>query len=146
MRLAYAFLAEAAEAANGRFFTYGGGLERVHSLVLPTMLPSLAVVVKLRLDPEDRIDTHMVRIRGIPPDGGQPIPDLESPFGPFQGDVPRDRPAFHMIIANYRGLPITRHGEYRFEISVDGAELGSLTFYADPLPVQPEQDPQASGD
>jgi len=144
MRLAYAFLAEAADAANGRFFVFGGGLELVQCLALPTMLPSLAVVVKLCLDLDDRESAHMVRIRATPPEGGQPIPDLDAPFGPLAVGVPEDRAVYHLVIANYRGLPISQYGEYRFGIYVDDVELGSLTFLAEPSSVQLGQNPQTN--
>ncbi|MGO9601219.1 MAG: DUF6941 family protein [Isosphaeraceae bacterium] len=139
MRLAYSFLADAAEETNGRFFVFGGGLERVVCLAMPTSIASVAVVIKLRLEDRDRDSGHAFRLVGLGPNGLPCVPDLLANFGPFRQPALPGRTAYHLVLANYRGLPVTEYGPYRFVIYVDDQEMGSVSFFADP---PPDRDPQ----
>ena len=134
MRLAYAFLAEAAEETNGRFFVFGGGLERVFCYAMPTSIASVAVLIKLLLEDRDRDSGHAFRLVCLGPNGLPCAPDLMANFGPFREPAVPGRPAHHLVLANYRGLPLTEYGQYRFVIYVDDQEMGSVSFYADQPP------------
>jgi len=135
MRLAYVFLAEAAEESNNRFFVYGGGMERVFCTGMPTAIASMAVIIKFALEDEELEETHSVQIVLRAPDGETGAPDLTASFGPLDRSLPKGRTAFHMVIATYRGLPIHQYGKYRFVVYVDDVEMGSTSFYADTSPV-----------
>jgi hypothetical protein len=137
MRLAYAFLAEAVEATNGRFFVFGGGIERTFSPGLPSTLPSLAVVAKIRIEPEERGEAHRFRLVALSPNNEVFLPEVFTEFGPVDDSLPNDRAVFHLITINFHSVPITQFGHYRFVLYVEDAEMGTLEFYSDPGPAPP---------
>ena len=134
MRLAYAFLADAAEVVNGRFFVFGGGVELVHSIAVPTALPSLAIVIKLRLDEGDIQGAHVVRVVVLNPANEAYLPELVAKFGPIQAQGAPERPNFHLVLATFRGMLLPDFGRYQLAIYVDDRRMGELSFYLDPAP------------
>ncbi len=136
MQLAYSFLAEAAEVVppSGRFFIFNGGVETISCAGFPGLIPSLAYVGKIRILPVERDVVHYALLRCLRPTGELLFPPLESDFDPRVLASPRDRPADHLLVANYRGVQIHEYGEHRFILACDGQELGSVSFFVDPPP------------
>jgi len=136
MQLAYSFLAEAAEVipSRGQFFVYNGGVETIPCPGLPAFVPILAYVGKIRILPEERDVVHHTQLRCLRPTGELLFPAMDSRFDPTGIVSPPDRPSYHLFIVNFRGVQIQEHGEHRFVPSCDGNDLGSVSFFAEPLP------------
>jgi hypothetical protein len=132
MELAYMFLADAAEATpTGRFFVFGGGVDRVMSAQFPSILPTLAVVAKIRVQPEEISRESPFRLVGIDPAGEPLISELSGTFPLVDPKHPRDQSAYHLLVANFRGLPLSIPGRYEFVLYADGSRLGSVSLLAD---------------
>jgi hypothetical protein len=132
MELAYMFLADAAEATSGgRFFVFGGGVDRVKSPQFPSVLPTLAVVAKIRVKPEEASREIPFRLIGTNPVGESLIGELIGTFSPVETRHPPDNFGYHLMIANFRGLPLLTPGCYEFILFADGTRLGSVSLWAD---------------
>jgi len=136
MQLACSLLADAAEVnpPSGRYFVFNGGVETITCLGLPSVIPNLAYVGKIRILPDERGVVHHAQLRCLRPNGELLLPPLESDFDPRVSVSPPDRPVYHLLVVNYRMVQIHEHGEHRFTLACNGQELGSVSFFADPMP------------
>src|SRR5689334_18263476 len=125
MELAYAFLAEAIEVnEDGRFFAFGGGIEGVQGKSLPAVLPSVAVLAKIRVAKDECNAAHRLRVSAVDPDGNTIAHPHDSVFGPLlePGEL---RPyTTHVVGLTFRGMPLKSEGVYSFRICIDDRELG----------------------
>ena len=136
MQLAYSFLADAAavSAPTGRYFVFNGGVEAVMCPGFPSLLSTLAYIGKIRILPAECDMAHNVQLRCLRPNGEPLVPTMESNFDPRTQIVPRDRPVFHLLVVNYSMIQLHEYGEHRFILACDGEELGSVSFFVDPMP------------
>ena len=136
MQLAYSLLADAAEVnpPTGRYFVFNGGVETIACLGLPGMIPTLTYVGKIRVLPHERGATHHAQVRCLRPNGELLFPPVESDFDPRMSTSPPDRPVYHLIVVNYRLVQVQEYGEHIFTITCDGDELGTVSFFVDPMP------------
>ena len=136
MQLAYSFLADAAAvtAPTGRYFVFNGGVEAVSCPSFPGLLPTLAYIGKIRILPAECDTAHNVQLRCLRPNGEPLVPTMQSIFDPRTLELPRDRPVFHLLVVNYVMIQLHEYGEHRFILACDGEELGSVSFFVDPLP------------
>jgi hypothetical protein len=134
MDLAYLFLAEAANTGEGKFYAFGGGVHYLQSIGFPANVPLLAVIAGIRVPPEDINPDHRAELRGVSPDGEEFFrkTDIPVPTNPIQGRP--DLPVFSILALNFRGLPLALPGTYVFVLSVDGVELGKVSFTCDIAP------------
>ena len=100
----------------------------------PAMLPSLAVVVKLRILPNERETQHAVGLRFIGPDGDLIVPPIESPISLIIAGQPDDRPLYHVFVINMHGVPMKEPGLHKIVVMGDGVDKTTLSLYADPVP------------
>ncbi len=70
---------------------------------------------------------------------------MESSFDPRTVKAPHNRPVYHLFVVNYSLIQLHEYGEHRFILSCDGEDLGSISFFVDPMPQVPAQ-PIATGD
>ncbi len=65
MQLAYSFLADAAEVnpPSGRYFVFNGGVETITCVGLPSVIPNLAYIGKIRIQPDERDAVHHSQLR-----------------------------------------------------------------------------------
>lgn len=136
MELEYSFLADAIEvvAPSGRFFVFNGGVEAVSCPGFPALLPSLAYIGKIRIPPAERDIAHNAQLSCLRPNGEPLVPLMANNFDARTLTVPRDRPAHHLLVVNYRQIQLYEYGEHRFVLTCDGEELGSVSFFVDPMP------------
>jgi hypothetical protein len=135
MQLAYIFLAEAAETTPGKFFAFGGGLHHLGASAFPSIVPAMAVLADIQLQPDEAQAGHQLRAHGEGPDGAPFFPDIDTTFGPLSLiDGRPDLPIHHLVSINFRGLTLETPGRYSFIVLVDGHELGRASFVCDRSP------------
>lgn len=133
MRLEFAFLAEAAEARDGRFFVFGGGLTILRLSGTPAMLPAVSLLVKCSLELEEwqRGALYTVAIRK--PSGEFLSGKVSATMTPGSPDVVEGRPIAHILVFGFKAMMLEEFGRYDFVIEVDGTEIGQTSFYCDPV-------------
>jgi hypothetical protein len=135
MEHCYSLLAEnAAVMPDGRYFVFKGGIEVLHCPSVPCVIPSLALVVRVGIAPSERGAPHVVQLEGFRPNNEHFTPVMINRMEPITDSTPPDRSVYHTFIINFSGVVIQELGLHRFKIIGDGAELGDITFHADPLP------------
>ena len=135
MQLAYIFLAEAAETTPGKFFAFGGGLHHLAASAFPSIVPAMAILADVQLQPDDVQVGHRLQVRGVDPDNAPFFPAIDAAFGPLALIEGRpDLPVHHLVSINFRGLTLGTPGRYSFIIFVDGHELGRASFVCDRSP------------
>jgi len=135
MQLAYIFLAEAAETTPGRFFAFGGGLHHLGSPAFPSIVPAMAILADIQLQPDEAQVGHRLHVQGEDPRNAPFFPEIDDPFGPLSLIEGRpDLPVHHLVSINFRGLTLGTPGTYSFIIVVDGHELGRASFVCDRSP------------
>jgi len=130
MQLSYIFLAESAITHEGKFFVFGGGLHRFQSTVFPCVIPTLALVAEISLEPGELGFPHALIVRGIASDDSPFFPDVNTDFTvDANPQHPEIRPIY-MVAFNLRGALLHGPGVYQFLLFVDGTEIGRVSFYA----------------
>jgi hypothetical protein len=132
MKLAYAILADAAQVTpDGKFSILGGGIEILNSVALPAMVPSLALIIRLSLDPDSLSIQHILQVELVDPDGLQSLANIaESSFTPEQkisikeGILPSTT-----FVFNFLGISFPKTGKYTFNIILDQEIIGSLFIH-----------------
>lgn len=134
MEIAYAFLADAVEVLpTGRFFVFGGGLDAITTQSLPSVLPTIALLVKFRLHPNEIGLVHRIRVVGRAPDGTFFIPEVGGDVGPIDHPVVPGLVSYHVMAVNIKVIPISQHGTHVFTIYVNDNELQSLSLHSIPI-------------
>jgi hypothetical protein len=130
--LLHAFLASAAELLpDGRFSVLGGGIDGIVLPAFPAVIPSLAIIVRIRFARADMGVPHSIRALAKKPDGTElSIQTNISCITPPQ-TVPLVGMLEHHAILNLlitvMHLAFESPGEYSFEFLVDENVIGSLT-------------------
>lgn len=131
MRLAYSFLATSAEFTphDGRVWVLGGDFDTITAAETPATHPSMALVVKLIVQPTECQREHRLRIELIDSDGVQVHPEIMGAFTPVvRQDFPH-RPVGVGMALTFQQLRLPQYGDYSFHILVDDLELGTLPLY-----------------
>jgi len=138
MRLAYSFLANAAEftGTDGRLWVLGGDFDTITATETPAMHPVMTLVVKLLVQPTECQREHRLRIELIDSDGVQVHPEIGGPFTPIASPEYPHRPVGVGMALTYLQLRFPRYGDYSFHILIDDLELGVLPLHLVP-PVPP---------
>lgn len=133
MELKYAFLATAAEyaaAPDGRLALIGGDLDTLWFTSHPLVYPSLAVVVKLRLSPDEVESDHFLEVALVDSGGGTLMATPPLPVPSPQNASNGVRPAESGMVATLMDLTFPMPGEYRVNLAVDGRQIVSLPLRA----------------
>lgn len=124
MELDFAFLADGAEAINGKIYTVGGALDTIWSANLPMVYPRLSFVLKLLFSPAEVGRKHRLEVNLIDEDGkrlgGGIGADLEISKGP---NVPRGWKQGFLTVINFANLKFEKFGDYSFEILVNNSSI-----------------------
>jgi hypothetical protein len=131
MKADFAILAEYASGPpDGKLYMIGGGIRRIMSPSFPTLIPTMSIVVGLRVPPAECGTNHELRFSYLDPDGGPLV--APPPFivnAAFNPDS-RTLPAFVNVVANLQGLPVPKPGDYAFSLVWAEQELVSVGFRA----------------
>lgn len=132
MQLAFAFLADYAEAAgDGKMTIAGGDVDTVYAAGFPAVYPkTLALVAKLTLEPGDVAKPHSLRIELIAPDGTSLLPENVTPFEPRSMPAVLDQPLKYTFVLNFPVLVFPTAGKYIFRLIVDDEEKGTVSLHA----------------
>lgn len=131
MKLAFAFLANAADfSRDGKFCVLGGDFDTLQGTSYPATHPSLSVVVKVILDLSECGKEHELTIGLVDCAGKQVTPNPVRMKFQTERDKSTRSSVPATFIGSIFGIPIPEPGEYAFVISVDGEPLGKLPLYA----------------
>ena len=132
MELAYAFLANAAEATpDGRFNVLGGDFDGIQVARFPGSVPLIALVMRWNCFPDDFGTRHRLRIE-IPEIGGTATEsDLEIPVPADSATTPKV-----LVISHLAGAIFGQAGVYRVRVSVDGRVVHSIPMTIALAPTQ----------
>lgn len=128
VRLTTALMADAASQCDGKLNILGGGWDLIYAPAFPVTYPSLAVVVVVEADPAE-LDGARFEIKLVDEDGN---PAGVSAAGQYVAGDPTLRapgiPTAASVVLTFPGITFARPGRYRFIISVNDSELGSVGF------------------
>lgn len=130
MKLAAFFLADHAEAVNGKLYVVGGCWDNVNVSALPATHPHLSVCTALQVSWEETNRKHAFAIELVDADGRRVLPQTlggEFEAGRPAGSRPGDWTTLVMVL-NVNMLPLEQVGTYEFVLSVDGEPLGRAGF------------------
>jgi hypothetical protein len=127
----FALLAEYASGPpDGKLYVIGGGIRRMASATFPTAIPTMSIVVSLRVPPAECGIEHTLRFTYLDPDGAQLV--ALPPFALNAAPNPDSHhsPSFVNVVANLQGLPVPKPGDYAFSLVWADQELVSVGFKA----------------
>lgn len=130
MEVDYAFLADHAEAVNGKLYMVGGGVTILWRQQYPAPI-DVAVVVHLVYNAAEAGRDRQLRLQVNDADGKALIPPLDASFTP-QGrapGVPIEAPLGALLAVRIAGAPILpKPGPYAVEVLIDGNHVRSIPF------------------
>ncbi len=126
-----AFLATSADLyQDGRFSVLGAGFDAIALESIPTTVPALAMIVRLRIPIVEIDHPHHIAVHIHGPDGGlirrtDPVLIAVVQPGPWIGKL--ERGSINNTVVNLYGLAFKAEGIYRFDF-VEGEDvIGSLS-------------------
>jgi hypothetical protein len=139
MQLDSFLLADAATPAGGKLYIHGGGITRINVPEVPFMLPTLAVVVRLLVGPDEAAIEHVLQL-GLSDPAGEPVIPAASVPIPAEGtqlDAADGEERFVQLALGFIGIVFHRVGIHRLSMSLDGELIRTMTMPVVLLP-QPE--------
>lgn len=127
MEIDFAFLADAAEVANGKLHLVGGAFDTIWTRTVPFNYPKLSLAMRLLFNPAELDRKHKVEIR-IMHEDGKTIPpsvggDLEIPRNP---NLPKGWKQGFMTVMDFANLNFPGFGDYSFELVVNSTSVKSI--------------------
>ncbi|MGD9697177.1 MAG: hypothetical protein AB7V42_16120 [Thermoleophilia bacterium] len=145
MKLDTFILADAADIGpSGKISMLGAGITRLNVEKVPTVLPVLAVVARLRADSvEDLQDQHHVRLTITDPSGDEVLNFPSQLRAPASGPAPPEgEELYASMIAGFSPIRLGKEGVHLVEFFLDDELVRRLTL---PVVVGPS-DRSTSGD
>lgn len=138
MELDFAFLADAADVSQGKLFVMGGAFDTVHVPGFPATHPSLAVVVRLLLSPNDLDREHELQILLLNADGKHIASANGKLRVPKMPGTPAGWKQAVLLPLRFFNVPFVQEGHYSIEILYDGtmAKAIPLRVLQAPTPAQ----------
>lgn len=124
MEVDFAFLADSAEAVNGKIYVLGGAVDTVWAKQVPLTHPHLAFVLKLLFDVAEIGRKHKLEIEIMDEDGTSIANvggDLEIPTK--SPNFPKGWRQGFVTILNFQNLNFSKFGNYSFNILVNNSTL-----------------------
>jgi hypothetical protein len=120
MDLDFAFLADAADVSMGKLFVLGGAFDTIYVSGFPATHPTLAVVLRLMLSPNDLDRRHKLEILLLDADGRS----IAAAPGELMVSKSPDSPAGWkqavMLPLRFLNIPFQAPGHYSIEILTNG--------------------------
>lgn len=126
MQVDFAFLADAAEAVNGKLYVVGGAIDTFWAANLPLICQKLSLVMKLEFSAAELDSAHEIKIHLIDEDGKSLATiggNLELKRSP---NLPKGWLQGMLTVLNFGNLKFDQFGDYSFEIMVNNTSLKSL--------------------
>jgi hypothetical protein len=128
MMIETVLLADAAAAAEKKLNVLGAGVTRLTPRVLPWAQPSLAIVIRARVEPEDLGVDHVLTVDFRGPDERSLLPavmvapvDQAALAETTAHSLPGELSALHVILG-VQGLRVTNEGLHAIVVFLDGVE------------------------
>lgn len=130
MRLAFAFLADAAQfTVDGRLWVLGGDLQFIEASDLPVDHPALTLVVKAFIDPDECGQEHIFSVDVEEPSGRIAHLPASEPITPRRSKEHPELPVGIALALNIQQVQFTHFGVFHFRVKLDDQELTSLPLY-----------------
>ena len=129
MEVDFAFLADSAEAVNGKIYVMGGAVDIIWGKQVPLIHPRLAFVLKLIFDVSEIGRKHKLEIQIMDEDGGvvtQLGGELEIPTK--NPNLPKGWRQGFATVLNFENLKFLKFGNYSFNILVNNSSLKNIPF------------------
>lgn len=125
MQLLWSFFADAVRhAASGRLDVQGMGLDTVACAQFPASLPSIVLVCRVDMTPEETCSRHSLRVE-VAKGNARPLLELpEFQFSPQPHSADRDRYRGTDLAVEIGPMVFAAPGDYSFHIMIDNQELG----------------------
>jgi hypothetical protein len=135
-------LADAAIVADGKLFIHGGGWDNMFVAAVPSVHPSLAVVLVIEVQWSE---THVERTLEISLYDEDDQPVGVSAFGNFNVGHPpgvtHGSPIVQPLALTFPGITFQKVGQYHFQVKVSDDELERIRFGVRMAPQFPQPPP-----
>lgn len=129
MEVDFAFLADSAEAVNGKIYVIGGAIDTAWAKQVPFMHPHLTFVLKVIFDVAEIGRKHKLEIQIMDEDGTVITNvggDLEIPGK--SPNLPKGWRQSFVTVLNFQNLNFPKFGNYSFNILVNNSSLKNIPF------------------
>lgn len=129
MEVDFAFLADCAEANQGKISVLGGAFDTIWAERLPVIHPRLSFVLRLVLSASEMGRKHTLEINIVDEDG-KSIATIggELAVGPKSPSVPAGWKQGLLSVMNFQNLKFDKFGNYCFEILANNSCLKSVSL------------------
>ena len=126
MDIDFAFLADSAEAVNGKLYVMGGSIDTIFSPGVPVIHPKLSFAMRLLASAGEVGRKHNLEITVIDEDGKR----IAAAAGAIEigknPNVPRGWKHGFLAVLNFANLKFDKFGTYSFEVIVNNSSLKSV--------------------
>ena len=125
MEVDFAFLADAAEAVNGKLYVVGGAIDTIWSTGVPVVYPRLSFAMRLLITPAELGRKHNLEINIMDEDGKRMITvggTLDAQRSP---ELPAGWKQGTLIVLHFGGQ-FPKFGNYTIEIVVNNSSIKSV--------------------
>jgi hypothetical protein len=126
MELDFAFLADAADVSMGKLFVLGGAFDTIYVPGFPATHPTLAVVVRLLLSPNDLDRKHKLEILLLDADGRTLASASGELMVPKAPDAPAGWKQSVILPLRFFNIPFKETGHYSIEILSNASLLKAI--------------------
>ena len=120
VELDFAFLADAADVSMGKLFVMGGAFDTIHVGGFPASHPTLAVVIRLLLSPNDLDRKHKLEILLLDADAHHIASANGELMVPKAPDAPAGWKQAVILPLRFFNVPFKEAGHYSIEILANG--------------------------
>jgi len=128
MEVDFAFLADAAEALNGKIYVLGGAFDTIWASNVPVVYPRMSLVMRLLFSPAEVGRKHKLEINIMDADGKRIAAvggDLQVGQSP---DVPAGWKHGFLTVLNFGNLRFEKLGDYSIEIAANNFSLKPISL------------------
>ncbi len=126
MEVDFSFVADKAEAVNGKVYVLGGAFDTIWTTKVPVTHFLLSFVMRLLLSPAEIGRAHKIEINLIDEDGKR----LASVGGDItvgrESNLPSGWRQGFLTVLNFANLKFERFGDYSFEIVVNNSSMKTV--------------------
>ena len=130
MEVDFAFLADAAEAVNGKIYVIGGAFDTIWANSAPLNHPHLSFIAKLLLSPAELGRHHQIELKIVNEDGKTAAPPITAQLNVAKNEnLQRGWKQGHIFVLNFGNLRFENFGDYSFEIVVNNSSLKNVALH-----------------
>ena len=127
MEVDFAFLADAAEVANGKLHLVGGAFDTIWTQGMPLRYPKMSLALRLLLNTADFDRKHKIEIRLMNEDGKTIPPSIGGDLEiQRNANLPKGWKQGFLTVMNFVDLNFPNFGDYSFELIVNNRSEKSI--------------------